>query len=181
LKTLNWLRPGTHWVLKSPNHCEQLSAIFDVFPDATIIQTHRTPMETMASCCSLMAHTQGLSTDRVDPEAIGQHWLKKVQRMSDRAMAARHDNPNRRVIDVFYEDLINAPGDVISQIYQHHGSPLTEAGCNAAIAAAKMRNSKSNKRHAYALADFGLTANDIEMALGDYIAKYQFQVRSGDI
>ncbi|MEM9667771.1 MAG: sulfotransferase [Pseudomonadota bacterium] len=172
LKTLLWLKPGTHWVLKSPHHAEQLRAVFDVFPKATIIQTHRDPLKTMASCASLMAHAQGLSCDRPDPMAIARHWMRKSILMAGNASSARASNPGRKVVDIYYQDLISNPGASISKIYEAHGSPLTETGLKAAIAAAEAPRSKPEKHHAYALSDFGLTGDQIRSAFADHMTRF---------
>ena len=89
LKILNGLQPGTHWILKTPNHAEHLDCILDVFPKATVLVTHRDPLATMPSCCSLMAHAQALSSDDIDPHAIGTHWLRKSVLMARRTVEAR--------------------------------------------------------------------------------------------
>lgn len=172
LKTLQWLEPGpgktTHWVLKTPNHSEQLAAAFDVFPKATVLQTHRDPMVTTASCSSLMCHTHSLSTDEPDPHAIASHWLRKSGIMANNAIAARAANPDRKVIDIPYKDLMADPARIISNIYATHGAPLTETGRDAAIAAALAPTPHGSKRHAYALADFGLTEDDVRGTFKPY-------------
>jgi hypothetical protein len=43
LQALQWLRGGERWVLKSPQHLEQFTPLTTVFPDATVIVTHRDP------------------------------------------------------------------------------------------------------------------------------------------
>jgi len=172
LKTLNWLRPGTHWVLKTPNHAEQLAAVFDIFPRATVLMTHRDPVKTVASCASLMAHTVGLSTDAVDPEAIARHWLRKSVRMADRAKAARAANLDRKVIDIDYNGLIADPGRVIDDIYALHGAPLTDTGAASATYAALQPKPAAGKTHAYALSDFGLTENEVRSAFSTYLADH---------
>ena len=43
LQALQWLRGPDRWVLKSPQHLEQLLPLRDTFPDATIVLTHRDP------------------------------------------------------------------------------------------------------------------------------------------
>ena len=43
LQAMQWLRGGRRWVLKSPQHLEQLPALLEVFPDAVVVQTHRDP------------------------------------------------------------------------------------------------------------------------------------------
>ena len=41
LQVLTWLRGGTRWVLKSPQHLEQFGPLMSTFPDATFVLTHR--------------------------------------------------------------------------------------------------------------------------------------------
>ena len=51
------------WVLKNPSHLFALGALLDVYPDALVIQTHRSPQTAIASACSLAAHASaGWST-----------------------------------------------------------------------------------------------------------------------
>jgi hypothetical protein len=42
MQLLSWQRPAENWVLKSPHHMEYIDTVLDVFPDATIVQTHAT-------------------------------------------------------------------------------------------------------------------------------------------
>ena len=179
LKTLQWLRPGagktTHWVLKSPHHSEQLAAALDVFPNATAIFTHRDPFVTTASCSSLMCHTQGLSTDRPNPNAIALHWLRKSGVMARNAIAARHTNRHREFLDIQYNDLMGDPATVMTKIYRAHGRPLSDEGRDATIQAA-LASTKSDhtagKKHAYALSDFGLSEEDVKAAFSEYFAYF---------
>ena len=49
LQVLQWLRGGTRWMLKSPQHLEQFPALLATFPDATFVLTHRDPVSVTAS------------------------------------------------------------------------------------------------------------------------------------
>ena len=172
LKTLSWLRPRKHWVLKTPNHSEQLGTLLSVFPNATIVQTHRDPMETMASCCSLMAHSQGLSSDHVNAHAIGKHWLRKAAIMAKKASDARKNNPDVSFVDIYYNQLISDPNAAITAIYQAHGETLDEKRKLAIQKALQRPKPHASKRHVYNLSDFGLAASDIDSALGEYRSQY---------
>ena len=44
LQIMQWYRPRERWVLKSPQHLEQLRPLLATFPDATIVVTHRDPV-----------------------------------------------------------------------------------------------------------------------------------------
>ncbi|MEO0883203.1 MAG: sulfotransferase [Pseudomonadota bacterium] len=168
LKTLMWMRPGkpkrTHWVLKSPHHAEYLDIALQTFPNATVIQTHRDPMQTVASCSSLMVHAHSLSCDDPDRAAIARHWLRKSKRMAENAAAARAAHPDRNVVDIQYKDLMKDAAGSIQRIYAAHGDPLTQNGAGAAIAAATAPRPPSTKQHKYALADFALRAEDVRAA-----------------
>ena len=66
LQALTWLRGGTRWVLKSPQHLEQLGPLVSVFPDATFVITHRDPVEITASVLTMLAYTVGDAYAAVD-------------------------------------------------------------------------------------------------------------------
>ena len=57
LQVLQWLRGGTRWVLKSPQHLEQFPVLADTFPDATFVVTHRDPVSVTASMVTMIAYT----------------------------------------------------------------------------------------------------------------------------
>ena len=66
--------PDKRWVLKNPSHLVALDALMTVYPDALVVCTHRDPVTSIASACSLSAEaTAGTSThvrrrdDRADP------------------------------------------------------------------------------------------------------------------
>jgi len=65
MQLLLWQQPAKRWVLKSPHHMEYLDVILRVFPEATIVQTHRDPRKTMASFTSMVCHGAGVFSDVV--------------------------------------------------------------------------------------------------------------------
>ena len=56
LQVLTWLRGGERWVLKSPQHCEQIRPLLNVFPDATFVVTHRDPVSVTASVVTMLTY-----------------------------------------------------------------------------------------------------------------------------
>ena len=42
------------WILKAPTHMFALSTLLSVYPDALFVQTHRTPLDAIASVSSLI-------------------------------------------------------------------------------------------------------------------------------
>lgn len=165
LRALTWQRPGRRWVLKTPEHMEHLDALFEAFPGATVVWTHRDPLETMASFCSMVAHGRGVFSDHVDPHEVGRHWLRKVRRMGQRALDARERHPER-FVDVMYDELVRDPMGQIERIHAALGEPLPPRA-RAAMQALDARNRQHRHGvHRYALEDFGLTPQDVDRELG---------------
>ena len=61
LQFLQWQKKrsgkvGERWTLKAPHHLHFMATLFNVFPDAKIVQSHRDPLETTVSYTHLRAH-----------------------------------------------------------------------------------------------------------------------------
>ena len=95
LQVLQWLRGGTRWVLKSPQHLEQFPALVETFPDATFVVTHRDPVSVTASMVMMLAYSARLTRDRVDLAAIGHYWADRLESML-RALRRGARRPARR-------------------------------------------------------------------------------------
>jgi hypothetical protein len=161
--------PAT-WVLKTPHHLEWLDVLLATFPGARIVWTHRDPKQTLASFCSMVAHAQGLSSDHVDPEAIGVHWLRKTARMVDRALATRDRVGEDVFVDVAYADLVSDPLAAVRRLYERLGRALPSTRhLEAAIATERAGR---HGHHAYALDDFGLSPAAVDEAFAAYRRRF---------
>jgi len=54
LKILQWYQPRERWVLKCPQHLEQIGPLMKTFPDATIVVTHRDPVSVIQSAATIL-------------------------------------------------------------------------------------------------------------------------------
>ena len=66
LKLLQWQKPNKRWVLKTPEHLGKMDAIFQVFPDASIIHTYRDPLSVIPSFSSMLYHSNLIFSNKVD-------------------------------------------------------------------------------------------------------------------
>jgi hypothetical protein len=165
------------WVLKTPQHLEDLDALLRVFPDARIVQTHRDPATVLASFSSMMAHGLGVFTDHVEPEAVADHWYRKAQRMVARSMALRDElgpwQQGRTFFDVRYPDLVADPVGVVRRLYAWMGRPLTDQTL-AAMESWRARNPQHRYgRHVYRLADFDLHPSRVHEDFAAYRARFR--------
>src|SRR5262252_5568633 len=70
LQHLQFRQAARRWILKAPTHMLAMPALLSVYPDALFVQTHRTPIDAMASVSSLMTVLRSAFSDAVDPFTI---------------------------------------------------------------------------------------------------------------
>lgn len=176
MQYLQWQRPGVgkpvRWVLKTPHHQEYFDPLFEVFPDATIVHTHRDPLKTSPSLFSMLTHLQMIFSDEVDPHRVARHWLYRIENMARRAMATRERVDDRGFVDVSYYDLVADPIPQIERIYDAAGLALTSEARDAMEVARNVDKQHKYGRHRYSLADFGMTDHDIESRIARYRARF---------
>ncbi|HSZ37634.1 MAG TPA: sulfotransferase, partial [Acidimicrobiales bacterium] len=126
LQVLQWLRGGTRWVLKSPQHIEQFPALLDTFPDATFVVTHRDPVSVTASMVTMIAYTARLTRDRVDVEDMGRYWADRLERMLRRCADERDVLPADRTIDVHFDAFMADDLATVARVYELAGQPLDQ-------------------------------------------------------
>ncbi|MGP3998799.1 sulfotransferase family protein [Streptomyces sp. 8N706] len=165
-QVLQYGRPRRRWMLKSPMHVENLDALRTVFPDATIVWTHRDPVTVMASFCSLIEHGMTISVRRMDLHGIGATWLELLSRAVTRGLAARAAIPRGALVDVPYSWLGSDPATGAPKLYDAVGARWTEA--EAARLPAVTARPKGTRPHVYDLSRYGLTRADVESAFADY-------------
>jgi hypothetical protein len=179
LQLLEWQDRRERWILKTPHHLEWLDTLLTVFPDAKIIQTHRDPIKTLASFCSMVAHGCGVFTDDVDPHQVGAHWARKTRRMIERALATRERAGDGCFIDVSYYDLIADPMAQVSRIYERIGRPLSAETVRRMEATRTENPQNKYGTHRYRLADFGLDRGSVESGYAAYRARFGIRREGG--
>ena len=116
------------WVLKAPDHAYSLDALFKVFPDAIIIQTHRAPMEVIKSATRLAYVVRKPFSDALDLEQIAPAEAEALQKKISKITRFRDTRPELagRFIDVTYHKLTSEPLKMIEEIYERLHCPLGE-------------------------------------------------------
>lgn len=166
LQVLQRQRGGGGWVLKTPHHIEHLDAVLDVFPDARVVITQREPEVAVASFCSMVAHGRGVFSDDVDPHEVGAHWLRKMARMARRGADFARAHPDAAILQVAYRDLVAQPLEVVAAAYAHAGRTLTDEARRSMQRWLDDNAQHKHGQHRYALADFGLSSDDVAEAFG---------------
>jgi hypothetical protein len=161
---------GLRWVLKNPSHLFALDALLAAYPDALVIQTHRSPRTAIASACSLAAHASAGWSPAFAGPVIGRTqldlWARGLSLFT--AERARHDPA--RFYDVRYDDLVADPAGTVEAIYAHFGLPLAGAAADAVRSLAASSRAGGESAHRYALAEFGLAAEEVDERFAGYLS-----------
>ncbi|MEU4875218.1 sulfotransferase [Streptomyces sp. NPDC021608] len=159
-------RPRRRWVLKSPLHTGNLDALLAVFPDATLVWTHRDPAAVVASFCSLIEHGMAITRRPLDLRELGATWLALLSRSVRRGLAARAAVPRGALVDVPYSWLGSDPATGAPKLYDAVGARWTDA--DAARLPRVAARPRGSRPHSYDLARYGLTRADVDAAFADY-------------
>jgi len=179
LKLVSWWRgddPAATWVLKTPQHMQDLDALLKVFPDARLVCPHRDPVKVVGSCCSTAWNAMVRDTDSLDPHWVGRDWLDKTERMLRKTVAIRERLPATQQYDVLYEDISRDWRGAMRDIYTFLGRELSDEALRGMSAWREANAQHKHGAHKYALADFGLSAGLVEDRLHWYRERYGIPV-----
>ncbi len=179
LQVLQWYRPGERWLLKSPQHLEQIPALLRTFPDATVVQTHRDPMTVTASFCSMATYGRRMNTDDIDPFEVGAYWSARIERMLRRSVEDRPEGDDR-FVDVQFRELMADPIATVKHIYGVAGRELTAAAEQRMRAFLAANPRGKHGAHTYVAADYGLDPAERRAALAFYTERFAVPLEEND-
>nr|WP_090609672.1 sulfotransferase [Mycobacterium lentiflavum] len=125
LQALTFLRGPQTWILKSPQHCEQLGPLMATFPDATVAFTHRDPVAVVQSAITMMAYSDRLRRKSIDPSWLLEYWTDRVHRLLSACVRDRDLVPSDRSIDVTFHQLNGNELPVLDEFYRRGEVELT--------------------------------------------------------
>lgn len=168
LQALQWLRGGTRWVLKSPQHLEQFPTLLATFPDAIFVLTHRDPVEVTQSMATMISYAARMACTRPDPVKISNYWLDRAGDLLTGCLRGRAVLPAVQSLDVRFDDFMADEEGTLAQIYDLAGQPL-DARARQAMTAFRAEHPRG--RHGgviYQPAHLGLDPEDVASRLRDY-------------
>jgi hypothetical protein len=172
LRLAGWFRgddPAKPWVLKTPQHMQDLEALMRLFPDARLIFIHRDPVSIVGSACSLAWHQMVVQSDSVDPHWIGREWLHKTEHRVRVTTAVREAIPPSQQLDVTFDEMNRDWLGVMRRVYA-----FLDADIEPAVAPMRAYLAREHRHaaHSYDLADFGLDACEVRERLAAYAARF---------
>lgn len=133
LKVLTFLRPAgaDRWLLKSPQHVEQLGPLMTVFPDATVVCTHRDPVPVARSMSTMLTYTARMSRNPELLRDVGLYWIDRMSTMFAAMARDRELVPGSQSIDVRFDDFMADDVAMVRRIYELAEHPWTDASESA--------------------------------------------------
>jgi hypothetical protein len=156
LRALQWLRGGNRWILKCPQHLEQLRPLMRAFPDAIIVFTYRDPVAVLASAVTMIAYHARIAERIVDPVKIGQYWADRIEIFLRAFARDKHLVPIGQSFDLYFHDFMRDAMATVRRVYDVAAQPLSVQSLREIEGYLETHRRGRYGRVIYNFADFGL-------------------------
>ena len=178
LQLLQWRAPTKRWMLKYPSHTIALPAIVAVYPNARFVVTHRDPVKSITSVCSLVHKGAGALWAKEDLAFLGRQWTNIVEKQLRRMMGFREGAGADRFIDFSNDQLVRAPLPTLERLYDWMGAEITPA----ARAGFEERIASNPKgvygEHKYSPETYGLDVGELRERFRFYTDHYDVRIEN---
>ena len=177
LRFLQWQKKqsgqqGERWVLKAPEHLGHVTTILKIFPDATILQSHRDPLQTIPSISSMIYSAWCAYTDNPDKHRVGAVWCERFRNFLHRCMEARKTLPAEHFLDLRYKETLHDPFHAVQQVYEHIGMAFTEDAKQKMAEWREANRREAREAHHYTLGEYGFSEEEIKHSFSAYRQQY---------
>jgi hypothetical protein len=172
LKALQFLRGGNRWLLKSPQHLEQLPVLERVFPGVAVVCTHRDPVPVAISMVAMLTYSARMHRSPVPVEQIAAEWIARLELMLGALARDRDVIAPERSIDVSFDDFMADELGVAERVYGLVGEPITD---DARTAMADYLAGHQRGRLGKVVTScemFGLDDDDMRARFAPYVSRF---------
>jgi hypothetical protein len=147
-----------------------------VFPDATLVLTHRDPVDVLQSAATMIAYGDRLRRDVVDPPATAAYWADRIERMLQACVAERDAWPAECSLDLRFEDVVRDELAAVQSVHALAGVPMKDTLTQAVTAHLADRAAAPRTAMRYDLRrDFGLEPAAVRERCAGYIRRFLAQ------
>lgn len=172
LKAMQFLRGGDRWLLKSPQHLEQVPVLNRVFPDSIVVFTHRDPVPVALSMVAMITYSARMHRSPVPVQQIAAYWIDRLERMLNALVRDRDIIGPDRSIDVRFDDFMADDLGVAKRVYALADEPFTDAARTAVTnyLAGHQRGRLGTVETSYEM--FGLDEADLRARFASYVERF---------
>ncbi|MFL6500099.1 MAG: sulfotransferase family protein, partial [Candidatus Udaeobacter sp.] len=172
LQHLQFRQTAHRWILKAPTHMFAMPALLSVYPDALFVQTHRTPVDSMASVSSLVTILRSAFSDAVDSVTVSREAIHYWSETMKKFLPERDRLPNNRICDVQYDQIRREPIRVVRQIYEYFGWSLSREAERRMRLLVAGQAKRQSANHRYDLSHFGSSAGAVFGVFETYCQRF---------
>ena len=172
LKALQFLRGGRRWLLKSPQHLEQLPVLDRVFPGVIVVVTHRDPVPIVLSMIAMITYSARMHRSPVPVRDIAAYWVDRLELMLGALVRDRDVIGPERSVDVRFDDFMADELGVAEQVYALAGEPMTDETRCAIIDYLAGHQRGRLGQVATSCEIFGLDENDLHGRFTAYVERF---------
>jgi len=173
LKVLTFLRPRSRWILKSPQHFEQIGPLLRIFPDATIVMTHRDPVSVIQSAATMMTYAARMAYRTIDPGWYIDYWTDRIEKLLTAAVRDVHLIPEGQRVDVHFQGFMADDRATIQRVFDFAGHSLDEQATRQIEQRLENRSREGQATVEYDVrADFGRQPSEIRERFVAYMEKF---------
>jgi hypothetical protein len=172
LKALQFLRGGRRWLLKSPQHLEQLAVLDKVFPGVAVVCTHRDPVPVAISMVAMLTYSARMHRSPVPVEEIASGWIGRLELMLNALIRDRDVIAAERSIDVTFDDFMADELGVAERVYGLVGEPVTDKA-RAALREYLAGHQRGRLGKVVTSCEmFGLDENELRARFAPYVSRF---------
>jgi hypothetical protein len=168
LKYLQWqglASPDRPWLLKSPNYNGQELLLRKTFPHARFVVANRSPLQTLASMCKLVhCFRKAFGKAEVDNALI----VEGNYRSMDAHLANRRAHPELPILDLRFQDIVDALPETLQQVYTHADMELSKEASERMLDWNARNSMRKLGEFKYSLTDAGLEEAIVRERMADY-------------
>lgn len=171
LQALQWMRGGGRWLLKAPQHMEQIRPLMSAFPDALFVETLRDPVTAAISNASLSSYGQRIRTDHPNPHLAGQSNVTIIERLVTRLLADQPED-DERFLPIHFDRLLADPLNAARTVYQAAALPLSCAVESRMQGYVSANAQSGHSTHSYAAEDFAIDVPALRERIAGYYERF---------
>jgi len=177
LQILQWYRPRQRWVLKSPQHLEQIGPLLATFPDATLVVTHRDPVAVVQSTITMLCYGARASYRTTRPEWYRDYWTDRIGLLLDSSIRDRGLLPGDRTVDVLFDEYMADEMGTLARVYECAGIELGDLARREIEAYRAAHPRGKEGQVVYDLRrDFATTPEAVRSRFGEYMGRFPVRI-----
>ena len=172
LKAMQFIKGPKKWVLKSPQHLEQISPLLRTFPDATFVITYRDPLSVVLSTSTMLSYGDRVRRYKVEPKNNFNYWQNRIKILLESFTENYELIPVNQRCDIYFYDLMKSNLNSVKSIYSKNSlefNKLTNDEMQEYI------NSHQRGKHGqviYDLDDFEINKSEFYKSFEFYFKKF---------